>query len=419
MPSTILRNDDGVLSDAMLDTEVVSLLDTAGVSTPDYDNDGDPDVYLLRRGTSRLLRNDGSFEFFDVTAEAGVGYDGAPASASWGDFDGDGWLDLYISTLGSEADVLYRSQGGGRFVDRTDLLPGMTGDQSFGASFVDFDDDVDVDLYVVNDKHAGNRLWRNDGPGCDGWCFTEVGAAWGIDTRAFGMGLGIGDFDNDLDLDLSFADVDKHHLMRHDHADAQPLFAEVSLALGVSYPAHGWGTVFFDADNDGWLELFVADSQGPGPHSRMFRNLEGQAFSDISAASGCVRAGWNFGVAHGDFDVDGRVDLAVGTRGVGTTVFRNLGGGDRHWLEVELHGGGPVNRDAIGARVVVETANGARLRRDVEIGSGLASQSSSRLHFGLDDAVVTAIEIRWPDGTLETPDVPVSDALWVHGYPGG
>lgn len=416
-PSTIWRNQGGQLVAADVPGDISTWLDTAGVSTPDFDNDGDPDVYLLRRDGNRLLRNDGTtgeLVFVDVTDQAGVGYVGAPASSTWGDFDGDGWLDLFVTTLGYEPDALYRSDGDGTFTECTALLPGMTGEQTFGASFVDLDDDGDVDLFAVNDKNAGNRMWRNDGPGCGGWCFTEVGALWGLDAQAFGMGLGVGDFDNDLDLDLSYANVDKHHLLRRDPG---PHFVDVAPQQGVNYWAHGWGTVFFDADNDGWLDLFVADSQTPDAHSRLFHSEQGHGFTDVSAACGAVLPGWNYAVAHADFDQDGALDLAVGTRGFGTRVFRNLGS-THHWLEIELVGGGGVNRDAVGTRVVVETSNGKTLRRDVEIGSGLATQSSTRLHFGLGANSITAVEIRWPDGTIETPSPPPTDALWRHAHPG-
>ncbi len=416
--SELWQNTDGVLDHSPLEADLASVLDTAGVTMADYDNDGDPDVYLLRNGPNVLLRNDGGTALVDVSAEAGVDYDGHPSSAAWGDFDEDGFLDLYVTAMGAELDLLYHNQGDGTFVDRSDLLIGLEGDQAFAASFSDFDDDGDVDIYVVNDKHAGNRMFRNDGPGCAGWCFTEVGELWGAASEVDGMGLAVGDYDNDLDLDLSFSDNFTHNILCMSDNDP-PVFEDVSAAMGVTFDAHGWGTLFFDYDNDGWLDLYVADSQLATTETHMFHNLGGGVgFTDVSAECGCVEAGWNYGVSAADYDQDGGVDFIVGQRSMGHALYRNTAATGNHWLEVELEGGGPVNRDAVGARVIVETTDGTVLRRDVEIGSGLASQSSLRLHFGLGTETLDSIEVHWPDGTVEYPEVPEVDTLWLHAYPG-
>lgn len=410
------ENSGGTLDHSPLEADLAAVLDTAGVTLADYDNDGDPDVYLLRIGPNVLLRNDDGVALVDVSVEAGVDYDGHPSSASWGDYDEDGFLDLYLCAMGSELDVLYHNEGDGTFTDRSDLLVGLQGDQAFAASFSDFDDDGDVDIYVVNDKHAGNRMWRNDGPGCAGWCFTEVGALWGAAAMVDGMGLAVGDYDNDLDLDLSFSDVASHNVLCMS-GNAPPVFEDVSAAMGVVYEAHGWGTLFFDYDNDGFLDLYVADSQLPMAQTRMFHNLGGTGFTDVSAECDCVDAGWNYGVSSADYDQDGGVDFIVGQRSLGHALYRNTVATGHHWLEIELEGGGPINRDAVGTKVIVETVGGTQLRRDVEIGSGLASQSSLRLHFGLGDDDLDAIEITWPDGTVEYPALPPIDALWQHAYP--
>jgi hypothetical protein len=320
--SELWENDMGELDHSPLEADLAAVLDTTGVTLADYDNDGDPDVYLLRVGPNAMLRNDGGIALVDVSETAGLAYDGLPSSASWGDFDNDGFLDLYLCTMGYETDVLYHNQGDGTFVDRSDLLVGLQGDQAFAASFSDFDDDGDVDIYVVNDKHLGNRMWRNDGPGCADWCFTEVAELWGADAEVDGMGLAVGDYDNDLDLDLSFSDIMNHNIWCMSDP-VGPAFEDVSVAMGVVYPAHGWGTVFFDYDNDGWLDLYVADSELPEANTRMFHNLGGTGFEDVSIACDCVDAGWNYGVAHADYDHDGGVDFVVGQRSLGHALYRN------------------------------------------------------------------------------------------------
>jgi hypothetical protein len=415
--SELWQNSGGTLDHSPLEPDLADVIDTTGVTFADFDNDGDPDVYLLRKGPNALLRNDDGLALVDISAAAGFHEDVHSTAATWGDYDEDGFLDVYVCTIDGAFDILYHNEGDGTFAPRTEVLRELMPDQAYGARFSDFDDDGDVDLYVVNDKHAGNRLWRNDGPGCLGWCFTEVGEDWGVATLADGMGLAVGDYDNDLDLDVSFSDIDTHWVLEMS-ADDPPQFEDVSAALGIAYDAHGWGTLFFDYDNDGYLDLYVADSQLPGAHTRMFQNGGGADFVDVSDACDCVDVGWNYGASYADYDLDGGVDLVVGQRGTGHVLYRNTAATGRHWLEIELAGRGPINRDAVGTRVIVETTGGMQLRRDVEIGSGVASQSSRRLHFGLGaDDDLASIEITWPDGTVEYPTLPPVDALWIHGYP--
>jgi enediyne biosynthesis protein E4 len=396
-----------------------SVHDTIGATFADYDNDGDPDLYLLRYGPNVLLRNDGPLGFSDVSQAAGVDHDAGPASAAWGDYDGDSWLDLYVADGLGNADTFYHNEGDGTFTEVSPLLPGWGLYATYGVTFSDFDNDGDPDLYVANDKKVGNLMWRNDGPGCDGWCFTNVSQAWGVDAKVDSMGVAMGDYDNDLDLDLSITDNHRHNVLRNMVETGVPSFVDVSDEVGVIFDAYGWGTIFFDYDNDGWLDLYVADANlGPGESSRLFHN-ELATFVEVTAGCGCAEPGWSHGVSHADYDHDGAVDFIVGQRGLRHVLYRNRNTSGHHWLTVELHGGGPVNRDAVGARVWVATTSYRVLMREVELGSSVASQNSLRLHFGLGSDEVAAIQIRWPDGTIEQPPAPATDSLWVYEYPGG
>jgi enediyne biosynthesis protein E4 len=410
---------DGTFELSPLLGAYADVLDTIGATFVDYDNDGDPDLYLLRYGPNLLLRNDGPLGFTDVAEAAGVARDARPASAAWGDYDGDSWLDLYVADGGADPDTLYHNEGDGTFTEATHLLPGAGLFATYGVTFSDFDGDGDPDLYVANDKKVGNQMWRNDGPGCGGWCFADVSAAWGADTQADSMGVAMGDYDNDLDLDLSVTDNHRHNVIRNMLETGAPSFVDVSNEVGVIFDAYGWGTIFFDYDNDGWLDLYVADANlGPGESSRLFRN-ELATFVDVTPGCGCAEPGWSHGVTHADYDHDGALDLAVGQRGLRHLLYRNRNISGNHWLTVELRGGGPVNRDAVGTRVWVATTSHRVLMREVELGSSVASQNSLRLHFGLGGDEVAAIQIRWPDGTIEEPPPPPTDSLWVHEYPGG
>ena len=198
--------------------------ESGGVSFADYDNDGDLDLYVLQRGPNSLLRNRGDGTFEDVTAAAGVGEPGQGETAAWGDFDEDGDLDLYVvnwyyyyeENSPLNRDTLYRNEGDGRFTDVSAWFDRPTLERpGFAGSWVDYDNDGDLDLYVVNDKTQGNPLWRNEGPGCSGWCFTEVSVATGADRPAWAMGLATGDYDRDGDLDFYYSSITEAVLLEN------------------------------------------------------------------------------------------------------------------------------------------------------------------------------------------------------------
>ncbi len=412
-----INQGDGSFAPSPLFDPYASVLETIGATLADYDNDGDPDLLLLRYGPNLLLRNDGPLGWVDVSTIAGIDHSARPASAAWGDYDGDAWLDLYVANGGGEMDLLYHNEGDGTFTEATSLLPGRGSYATYGVAFADLDNDGDPDLYVANDKKVGNLLWRNDGPGCGGWCFANVGRPWGAAIKVDSMGVAVGDYDNDNDLDLSVTDNHRHNIVRNTLELGTPGFVDVSAAVGVIFDAYGWGTIFFDYDNDGWLDLYVADARlGPGMSSHLFHN-ELATFVDVTAGCGCAEPGWTHGVSHADYDHDGAVDFIVGNRGVRHELYRNRNISGHHWLTIELHGAGPVNRDAVGARVWVATESDRLLMREVELGSSVASQNSPRLHFGLGSEHAAGVLIRWPDGLIEVPPTPATDSLWVHTYP--
>lgn len=417
LPSQLWHNEaDGTFALHAATADLAPYVDAIGAYFVDYDNDGDPDLFLVRMGTDVMLRNDAG-AFVDVSSAVGLDEPAPSTTAAWADYDGDGRLDVYVARTGTWPDALYHAQSDGTFVEVSELLPGRIRWQAYAVAWSDLDGDGDADLYVGNDKSVGNQAWRNDGHGCGGWCFVEIGSAWGLDRPVDSMGVAVGDLDNDLDLDLSVTDNHTHLIQRSRLDQGEMVFDDVSRQMGVEFDAFGWGTVFFDYDNDGWLDLFVANGHtvGPDPDDRLFHN-EGGWFSDASKGSGCIEPGWGLGVATADYDHDGAVDLVVGNRGSRHDLFRNRNPIPRHWLTVQLIGGGPVNRDAVGSRVWMTTTDDRVLMQEVALGSGIGSQSSLRLHFGLGDADVAAIEIRWPDGTVESPPAPAADQLWTWSY---
>jgi hypothetical protein len=356
--------------------------------------------------------------------EAGVEHPGYGRNAAWGDYDRDGRLDLYLVNGGSDPDVLYHGEPDGTFTDASAAVALPYGKPGYAATWTDYDDDGDLDVYVVSDHHTGNDLWRNDGPGLAGtWRFTNVSEPSGAGLSADAMGIAVGDYDEDGDLDLFTSDIGRTNLLRNDLDHGVPGFTEVAAQVGVDHPSANWGAVWLDADLDGTLDLYLATENASPPEltNRLFRGLGHGTFEDVSAACGCADPGFSTGVAAADYDGDGAIDLIVGNYGDGYRVYRNQldpAATGRHFLVVELVGGGPINRDALGARVTVTTTDGRRRVAERRSGSSLGAGDMLPLHFGLGPAQVHKVEIRWPDGTVTVHrDVP-SDTTWLATYPG-
>ena len=450
-PNTLyLNNKDGSFTVSPL-SEQVSLADrvSGGAVWADYDNDGWRDLYVLNQGSNSLFRNNQGQSFINVTLEAGVGDIGKGETATWGDYDNDGHLDLYVVnwtclpecqpvdyTL--QQDRLYHNNGNGTFTDVSGTLTyeKLLG-AGFSASFMDYDNDGDADLYVVNDEFEnpiGNVLWRNDGPGCGHWCWTDVSTGAGADTVTSAMGLAVGDYDNDNDLDFYFSNMINRMTLLQNQGDGE--FVSVGKEAGVSVgatPAVAWGTAFFDYDNDGWLDLSLVTTkfiqqeiymEPEGMHfaypNFLFHNNGDGTFTDVSEQSWLENMAASKGFAYADYDNDGWLDFVIGNWNEGYTLYHNegLAGTGNHWLAVRLIGCGPVNRDGIGARVYLTTSEGQTLMQEVKSGSSLGAGNDTTLHFGLGSSPQTKqITIVWPDGLRQVYDNLSGDKVRYLAYP--
>lgn len=450
-PSVLYRNEgDGSFAVSTLSPQVALVdVDTGGAVWADYDNDGWLDLYVLNHGANTLFHNDSGRGFTDVTEQAGVGDAGKGTTATWGDFDGDSFLDLYVVNWScfpecgdpnitrehDEArDTLYRNRGDGSFEDVTrlldyDLLLGA----GFSASFTDYDSDGDPDIYVVNDQFKnmlGNILWRNEGPGCGLWCWRDVSIEAGARTFIHGMGLAVGDYDNDLDLDFYFSDMVNGMVLLQNQGDGS--FDDVAEEAGVMVgpsSAVGWGAVFFDYNNDSWLDLFLTATEfiqfdiETGPEGMMFeyrdflfKNRGDGSFADVTPSDWLVDLKPSMGLAYADYDRDGFLDFVLGNWNEGYALYRNTGaaGAANNWINIRLVGGGDINRDAIGARVYITTDDERTLLQEVKCGSSLGAGNDTALHFGLGEAGISEILIRWPNGIEERlRDVAVNQFLEV------
>jgi hypothetical protein len=250
------------------------------------------------------------------------------------------------------------------------------------------------------------------------------------------MGLAVGDYDNDSDLDFYFSNMGNPMALLQNQGDGTfvDLAEAAGVDIGIGTSVVGWGTCFLDYDNDGWLDLylamtkfvlFVPDYEPKGltfsyPNALYHNNGDG-TFTDVGPASLAGYAQPSMGVACADYDNDGRVDFVVGNWGKGYQLFHNegLAGAGNHWLTVRLVGSGPVNRDAVGARVYVTTSNGRTQMQEVKCGSSLGAGNDTALHFGLGAATVEEVTVVWPDGlTRNFKNVP-ADQIWRLEYPAG
>ena len=446
-PSNRLYRNDGTgsFTDVTGEAGVGDTTWSMGCAAADYDNDGDQDLFVTNYGVNRFFRNNGDGTFADVTEATGVGkWSRWSTGAAFGDYDGDGDLDLYVSNYvrfdpddrsqrmpyqlwkglkifhgpnayEGEPNELYRNDGSGSFTEVTDRHPALTRAalRSFQCVFADVDDDGDADLYVANDTDP-NLLYRNEGDGTFRDVSFASGSSYSDDggTQA-GMGVTWGDHDGDGDADLfvTHFSEDYNTLYRNDggglftDASYDANTAEVSM-LWVS-----WGTGFHDFDNDADLDLFVANghvypiiddydvgASYPQRNCVLWNDGKGR-FADVEEPPGSdmAVARVSRGAAFGDIDNDGDMDVAVLNADDTPSLLRNDGGNARHWLEISTVGS-RSNRDGIGARIRV-SANGRVQRRDVMGNYSFLSQSQLRAHFGLGSATqADLVEIRWPAG---------------------
>ncbi len=425
-PNTLYRNLGNGTFDVPPESAQVALPSaiSGGATFADYDNDGDQDLLVLNDGTDNLFENTGG-AFIDVTAGSGIVQPGEGESAAWGDFNNDGYLDLYVANWyfsdindPLNQDRFYLNNGNGTFTDVSHLLdiPRLLG-PAFAVTFFDYDNDGDLDIYVVNDKFFGNVLWRNDGAGCGLWCFTDVSIATGAHRPAESMGVATADFDLDGDFDVYYSSETEQVFLRNEIAQGSESFTEITDLAGVNLPETGWGMVFVDFDNDGWEDLYLATASfTAGLTNKVWWNNGDSTFLDISAASGASLPGSTIGVAYADYDQDGRIDLVMGNQFEEYHLFRNTTAAGS-WLSVKLFGRGPVNRDAVGTLAVLELSDGRVLRRQMHIGSSIGSDHQRALHFGLGSATPVQLTLTWPDGAVEVIDsLPVNQEI-QRSYP--
>ncbi|MEO8370507.1 MAG: CRTAC1 family protein [Candidatus Solibacter sp.] len=428
-----------------------------GVAIGDFDNDGFPDIYLTNYGANVLYRNRGDGTFEDVTSKAGVAAGGWSTSAGFFDYNNDGRLDLFVCRYldwtfenniqcgerapGGRAychpdnfkgitNFLYRNNGDGTFTD-VSKAAGIAdpNGKGLGVAFADYDGDGWTDIYVANDS-VMCFLYHNKGNGTFEEVALTAGAGLNEDGKPYaGMGVDFADYDNDGLPDIFVTNLSQETYALYKNM-GKGAFQYVTNHSGIGHasrPYSGWSTKFFDYDNDGWKDIFIAQGHVLDTIERTAPNLkylqppmllhnDRGNFTRVQpleagAAFSAVKPGR--GAAFGDLDNDGDIDIVMTNIGGAPTVLRNTSGNRKHWLTLRLEGK-RANRDGIGCRVKVTLASGKSQFFEVQTASGYLSASDRRLTIGLgSEAVAPLVEIRWPGGKVQSLTRVKADRIMV------
>ncbi|MEY8849934.1 FG-GAP-like repeat-containing protein [Psychroserpens sp. XS_ASV72] len=377
--------------------------ETKQINWVDIDNDGDKDLFIgSATNGNKLFENLGNLNFQDITFSSGLPTINIYTNgASWGDYDNDGFLDVFLSNKGATSDImvpnyLYKNNGNGTFTN-VSAAAGIDADshQTFCAVFIDINNDGWQDIYTSTDKAYNlNQLYRNNGDGT----FTEIGFESGTDLAFNAMTTTVGDYNNDGWIDIYVTNVGNTALLVN---NGDETFTDMAVATGCEHGGFTWGAVFMDADLDTDLDLYVSSSSFNMPSANtsvFYEKLSNGTFQIPSNIGFANDEKPSFCNAIGDINNDGYPDLVV-TNSYNQTIdiWENLSSTTNHWLKVNLEGS-ISNRDGIGASIEI-SVNGEKQYRQVQCGEGYLTQNSSSEFFGTGQfTTIDYVKVRWPSG---------------------
>ena len=441
-PDKLFRNEGNFVFEDVSDISGIGATQNAktmGVAAGDFNNDGYKDLFITTTEDSHnlLLFNSGQGAFSEVSQTTGITDSAFSISATLGDYNLDGLLDIYVANyvetpaflydavgnvIGFDptcyANTLYKNNGDNTFSEVAGITDASDEGCGLATVFTDFDNDGDLDIYVANDFgewHIPNTLLKNRS-GQDR--FEDVSAASGANGAIYGMGVAVGDYDEDGDLDYYVTNLGRNLLLQN---SGEGTFIDVTTQAGVedtydgSLLSVGWGTAFIDYDNDSYLDLLVNNGEiptfdflknNPLNKNKLYRNNQGATFEDVSEQVGFDSPFRGRGLAYGDLDNDGDLDVVATVverypiNTMHTQVYRNNAPSDNAWIKINL-AGKKNNRDGYGAHVKLYVGK-RQLTREVDGGSSHVSQHASDVHFGLGEITeIDSVIIVWPGGNSQ------------------
>lgn len=409
------KNNNGQFQ--LIDLGINDTLENKTAQWVDFDNDGDYDLYTTSiLDDNRLYENDGNMQFTNITATAGIGIVNQWSfGSSWGDYNKDGWLDLFLTTHhepnSGYYNILYKNNGDGTFTD-VSLQAGILQDAYFAfcAAFFDYDKDGWQDIYIANDRDPDNQMYRNNGDGT----FTEVGMATGTAVSIDAMSTTIDDANNDGWLDIYVTNTGAGNAFFMNNANGT--FDEIAAANGTLMQSVAWGAVFLDGENKGVKDLYVSamiDDPIQALTSAYYYNdgsgnyiiPMGVGFDNDHAVS--------FGNAIGDINNDGLPDIAVlNYEPNDIFLFKNVSTTTNNWLKVQLEGV-ISNRQGIGSWIEI-SVNGEKQYNYTLLGEGYLGQNSAYEFFGIGDATeIDYVKVTWLSGIVDLIENPTINSHMV------
>jgi len=393
----LMNNGDGTFSAVLSTPFSADSGSSIGSTWGDYDNDGDLDLFVanawnLNPKTNFLYRNDGAGTFTSITTGAIVTDTTKSNSASWGDYDNDGYLDLFVANTNNENNSLYHNNGNGTF---TKIITGdivNDGGNSFTGTWADYDNDGFLDLFVTNVLGGDNFLYNNNGDGT----FTKITTGDIVNDGGNSFGGSWGDSDNDMDLDLFVTSGNAENPLFYEN-NGNGTFTKITTGDIVSNTDWVTGSSWVDFDNDGDLDLFAVTF--PFNNNLLYSNNGDGTFTEVTAGPLVTTPTGSFACAWADYDRDGALDVVIAS-GSDNHFFRNLGNFN-NFLQITLEGV-TSNKSAIGARVKIKSG-GTWQMQEVSGQTGLTGQNSLNVEFGMDSiCIADSLLVEWPVGGTQT-----------------